>query len=81
MEPVFGSLLQHYGLCKINVLGRSGAHKVMLLDAVAFNLSKYMRSKPTRSVSMVLALDKERQQAFVGVFVALLWLHFSNKEA
>ncbi|MBJ6120074.1 IS1182 family transposase [Pontibacter sp. BT310] len=59
IEPVFGSLVQHYGLRKINVLGKSGAHKVMLLAAVAFNLKKYMKCKPVRAVSMAQVLEKE----------------------
>ncbi len=69
VEPVFGSLVQHYGLRRINVLGRSGAHKVMLLAAVAFNLKKYMKFKPTKSVSMAIALDEERQQSFFSSFL------------
>jgi murein DD-endopeptidase MepM/ murein hydrolase activator NlpD len=48
VEPVFGSLVQHYGLRRINVLGKSGAHKAMVLAAVAFNLRKYMKFKPTK---------------------------------
>ncbi|WP_221626956.1 transposase [Pontibacter sp. Tf4] len=58
IEPVFGSLVQHYGLRKINGLGKSGAHKVMLLAAVAFNLKKYMKCKPARAVSMAQVLEK-----------------------
>ncbi|WP_235336652.1 transposase [Pontibacter korlensis] len=77
VEPVFGSLVQHYGLRKINVLGKSGAHKVMLMAAIAFNLKKYMKFKPTKSVIMVTALEKERQQEFRrGPFVFSL-LFFS----
>ena len=75
VEPVFGSLVHHYGLRRVNVLGKSGAHKVMLMAAVAFNLRKYIRFKPTKSVSMAMALEKERQQAFAGLsfaFAALI---------
>ncbi len=43
VEPVFGSLTQFYGLRKIGVLGKAGAHKVMLMAAVAFNLKKYLK--------------------------------------
>lgn len=43
VEPVFGSLTQHYGLSKIPMLGISGAHKTMLMSAVAFNIKKYMK--------------------------------------
>ncbi|SDF25968.1 Transposase DDE domain-containing protein [Pricia antarctica] len=50
VEPVFGSLTQFYGLRKIGVLGKAGAHKVMLMAAIAFNLKKYLkkgRGKPS----------------------------------
>lgn len=72
VEPVFGSLVQHYGLRKFNVLGKSGAHKVILLAAAAFNLRKYMKFKPTKSKSMVMALEEEQQQqAFQAVLLRL----------
>ena len=38
VEPVLGSLVDYYGLRKINVRGKAGAHKVMLMAAIAFNL-------------------------------------------
>jgi hypothetical protein len=43
MEPVFGSLLQHYGLRRVNTRGRSSAHKTMRLTAIAFNLKKLLK--------------------------------------
>ncbi|MEO6684431.1 MAG: transposase [Dyadobacter sp.] len=55
VEPVFGSLVQHYGLNKINVLGREGAHKNMLMAAVALNIKKYLKTvdrKSTKSDAM-----------------------------
>lgn len=45
VEPVFGSLTQFYGLRKIGVLGKAGAHKVMLMAAIAFNLKKYLKKR------------------------------------
>ena len=44
VEPVFGSLQQHYGLRHINVRGKVGADKVMLMAACAFNLKKWLKS-------------------------------------
>ncbi|WP_138477055.1 transposase [Dyadobacter bucti] len=44
VEPVFGSLVHHYGLSKINVLGKAAAHKVMLMAATCFNLKKYLKT-------------------------------------
>jgi transposase len=72
VEPVFGSLVQHYGLSRINVMGKSGAHKAMLLAAVAFNLRKYMKFKPSKATSMAMALEREYIQAFSGRSFMLL---------
>jgi hypothetical protein len=52
VEPVFGSLTQYYGLRQIGVLGKAGAHKVMLMAAIAFNLKKYLKKggrKPSQA--------------------------------
>ncbi len=57
VEPVFGSLTQFYGLRKIGVLGKAGAHKVMLMAAIAFNLKKYLKKgggKPSIDVFMTI---------------------------
>ncbi|WP_439651234.1 hypothetical protein [Pontibacter harenae] len=57
MEPIFGSLIEHYGMRKVGVRGKTGAHKVMLMGTgFAFNLKKYMKFKPkvTASKAMVL---------------------------
>jgi len=50
VEPVFGSLVHHYGLSKINVLGKAAAHKVMLMAAACFNLKKYLKTIKTKLV-------------------------------
>jgi transposase len=55
VEPVFGSLVHHYGLSKISVLGKTAAHKVMLMSATCFNLKKYLKAfkrKPVKSEAM-----------------------------
>ncbi len=64
VEPVFGSLTEFYGLRKIGVLGKAGAHKVMLMAAIAFNLKKYLKKgggKPSidvlRTVMSALQVD------------------------
>jgi transposase len=56
VEPVFGSLLQHYGLRRVNTQGRSGAHKTMLLAAIAFNLKKLLKHQPTQTRCLAIAL-------------------------
>ena len=56
VEPVLGSLLEYNGLRKINVRGKAGAHKVMLMAAIAFNLKKCMKFTIKSTVSQAIAL-------------------------
>lgn len=45
VEPVFGTLQQHYGLRWINTRGLDLANKVMLMAASAVNLKKLIKSR------------------------------------
>lgn len=45
VEPVFGTLQQHYGLRWINARGKSNAHKIMVMAACALNLRKFIKKK------------------------------------
>jgi transposase len=65
VEPIFGSLTQCYGLRKIGVLGKAGAHRVMLMAAIAFNLKKYLKKG-----------GRKPFQAFFEAIITTLWLHF-----
>jgi hypothetical protein len=56
VEPVFGNLLHHYGMRRMNVRGQAGAHKTMLLTALAYNLKKLLKYRPNRQVSLTMAL-------------------------
>ncbi|HEX8326030.1 MAG TPA: IS1182 family transposase [Hymenobacter sp.] len=58
VEPVFGHLLPHYGLRRLNVRGLAGAHKTMLLTAVAYNLKKLLKYRPQRQLSLAVALPR-----------------------
>jgi hypothetical protein len=55
VEPVFGNLIHHYGLRRMNVRGHAGAHKTMLLTAVAYNLKKLLKYRPERQASLAMA--------------------------
>jgi transposase len=46
VEPVFGSLINYYGMRKVNTRGIDLAHKSMLMSAIAYNLRKYMKYSP-----------------------------------
>jgi transposase len=58
VEPVFGHLLHHYGLRRMNVRGQAGAHKTLLLKAVAYNLKTLLKHRPTHQIGHVVALPR-----------------------
>lgn len=43
VEPVFGTLINHLGMRKINTRGIESANKVMLMAAIAYNLKKVLK--------------------------------------
>jgi hypothetical protein len=56
VEPVFGSLLHHYGLRRVGTKGRAAAHKAMLLSAIANNLKKLLKHQPKQTARVAIAL-------------------------
>src|SRR5918993_310447 len=42
VEPVFGSLLDYYGMKRANAKGKQAAHKFMLMATTAYNLHKLL---------------------------------------
>lgn len=59
VEPLLGSLVEYNGLRKINVRGKAGAHKVMQMAAIAFNLKKYIKFITKSTLSQAIALKVE----------------------
>ena len=58
VEPVFGNLIHHDGLRRTNVRGHAGAHKIMLLTAVAYNLKKLLKHRLQQQMSLAVALPR-----------------------
>jgi hypothetical protein len=54
IEPVFGSLLYHYGMRQIGVKRKPVAHKVMLMASIAFNIKKYVKFISKKSSSQIM---------------------------
>jgi transposase len=69
VEPVFGNLLHHYGLRRVNTKGQAAAHKTMLLAAIAYNLKKLLKHQPKRVVSVALACQADQHQLMQGSFL------------
>jgi hypothetical protein len=42
VEPVFGSLINYFGMWRSNARGKQAAHKMMLMAAIAYNLQKLL---------------------------------------
>ena len=59
VEPVFGNQINYYGLRKINVKGKTGAHKVMLMSAAAYNIRKLIRHTDRKRHSNLQVLTRE----------------------
>jgi transposase len=77
VEPVFGNLLQHYGLRRIGTKGRAAVHKAMLLSAIAYNLQKLLKHQPKRVVSLALALQPAALQLAYRLFKHC-WRRFTS---
>ncbi|WP_027077443.1 IS1182 family transposase [Maribacter antarcticus] len=69
VEPVFGSLTQFYGLRKIGVLGKAGAHKVMLMAAIAFNLKKYLKKGGGKPSIGIFSTVMHTFRAYMNIFI------------
>jgi transposase len=76
VEPVFGNLLHHYGLRRVNIKGQAAAQKAMVLSAIAYNLKKLLKYQPTRVRSVALACPADHQPLLQGRFWGILgpWL-------
>jgi hypothetical protein len=66
VEPVFGSLLNYYGMKRSNAKGKQAAHKFMLMAATAYNLQKLLLcfTHPKTKAQMLTL-----QQDFILYFV------------
>ena len=58
VKPVFGSLLQHYGMRRVNTRGRSSAPKTRLLTAIAFKLKKRLKYQSKKTLRLAIALTR-----------------------
>jgi transposase len=70
VEPVFGSLLHHYGLRRVGTKGRAAAHKAMLLSAIAYNLKKLLKHQSKQTASVAIALYPAQQGSYSALFSA-----------
>lgn len=58
VEPVFGTLMEHLGMRKVNTIGIRQANKNMLMAAVAYNLKKYLKFEHKTANKMTKEVKK-----------------------
>ena len=61
VEPVFATLLHHYGLRRLNPRGLISAHKMLLVIALAYNLKRLLRHRYRRTQGLVVTLPSPCQ--------------------
>ena len=70
VEPVFGSLLNYYGMKRSNAKGKQAAHKMMLMAATAYNLQKLLVClNHPKAKAQILALKQVNTLYFVLRYV------------
>jgi len=71
VEPVFGSLINHTGLKRINTKGLEQANKCMLMAATAYNLKKLLKYKfqPVKEARM--QVQRGLNMLFISLFSPL----------
>ncbi len=70
VEPVFGSLLNYYGMKRANARGRQSAHKQMLMAACAYNLQKLLKGlKHLKPKAQAMVLQDDNILYFVFLLV------------
>jgi len=70
VEPVFGSLLNYYGMKRSNAKGKQAAHKMMLMAAMAYNLQKLITCfNHPKAKAQILTLQHEFILYFVLFYV------------
>jgi len=68
VEPVFGSLINHTGLNRINTKGLKQANKCMLVAATAYNLKKLLKYM----VKPIKEIQKQISNCLINIFDTLL---------
>lgn len=70
VEPVFGSLINYFGMWRANARGKLAAHKIMLMAACAYNLQKLLRiSNHPKAKSQLMFLQQDNMLYFICLLV------------
>ena len=51
VEPVWGTLINHVGMKRLNVRGLEAANKMLVLAATVYNLKKWLRFASPKTIA------------------------------
>jgi transposase len=74
VEPVFGNLLDHYGMRKVYSRGKPAADKHVMMAAAAYNLKKWLKKPAHRPSGLAMTAQEPRLEPNVGCFYFRLWI-------
>jgi len=71
VEPVLGTLINHYNMKRINSRGMSQANKHVMMAALSYNLKKFLRFvvKKRSVLSQVISLNQGKVLAFLKMLI------------
>ena len=72
VEPVFGTLINHLGMRKINTRGIESANKNMLMAAMAYNIKKVLKHTTRDIAGYAMACNKRLESAYLDL-TATIW--------
>ena len=73
VEPVFGSLLNYYGMRKVNTIGIKQANKQMLMAATAYNLKKWLKFDSKLRISLSKPQKMAKKMIKKGHKMLAIW--------
>jgi hypothetical protein len=79
VEPVLGTLVNYLGMRRVNTRGLQQANKCMLMAAVAYTLKKLMRWEGKKANTVVKALQKPLQNAFLIITAIIMRYYCLSK--
>ena len=77
VEPVFGTLINHLGMRKINTRGIESANKNMLMAAIAYNLKKVLKHSSRDIAGYAMAYNYRLKRVYLSL-IATIWNFFQR---
>ncbi len=62
VEPVIGTLVNYFAMCKVNTKGIKQANKCMIMSAVAYNIKKMMKWINRKTKIYAVSIEKIREK-------------------